>query len=77
MRLEVDANQITGLPNNNPGGSVSYRENPVIGVNPIVTDKLLEPVRYFLGKEGNLRFLYALRVPDGSFPVLDILGSEF
>ena len=73
----MNADQVTGLFNNDPGGSVGYRKNPVTGFDPIVTDIFLEPVRDFLGQEGNLRFIAALGIPDDSLPVFDILGCEF
>ena len=50
MGFQVNSDQVTGLFNNDPGGRVGYRENPVTGFDPIVTDIFLEPVRYFLGQ---------------------------
>ena len=75
--FKMNPDQITGLFNNDPGGSVGYRKNPIIGFDPIVTDIFLEPIRDFLGQEGNLRFFAAFGIPDDSLPVFDILGCEF
>ena len=74
MGFQVNTDQIAGLLDNNPGGSVGYRKNTVLGFDPIVTDELLEPIRYFPGQEGNLRLFSAFGVPDGRFPVFDVLG---
>ena len=73
----MNSDQLTGLFNNDPGSSVGYRKNSVTGFDPIVTDIFLEPVRDFLGQEGNLRVFSALGIPDDSLPVFDILGCEF
>ena len=73
----MDAQQLTALYDNDPGSSVGYRENPVSGFDPIVTDIFLEPVHDLMGQEGNLRFIAALGISDDSLPVFDILGCEF
>jgi len=73
----MNSDQITSFLDNNPGGRVCDWKNPVTGFDPIVIDIFLEPVRDFMGQEGNLRFFSALGVPDDSLPVFDILGCEF
>lgn len=73
----MNPDQITGLFNNNPGGSVCYRENPVTGFDFIVTDIFFEPVSNFLGQEGDLRFFAAFWVSDYNLPVFDIVWFEF
>ena len=55
-------NQLTGLFNNNPGGSLCYWKNPGTGFNLIVPDIFLEPIREFLGQESNLRLFSALGI---------------
>ena len=77
MGFQMNADQVTGLFNNDPGGSVGYRENSVAGFDPIVTDIFLEPVCDFLRQEGNLRLFSAFWIPNDSLPVFDILGCEF
>lgn len=52
--------QVTGFLNDDPGRSVGYRKDPVLGFDPIVTDKFMEPISDFLGQERNLRLLSAL-----------------
>jgi hypothetical protein len=69
--------QIARLFDNNPGGWVRYRENPGISVDFVFPDISPESVCDFLGQEHNLRLLSTFGVPDGSFPVFDILRPEF
>ena len=73
----MNADQVTGLFNNDPGSSVGYRENPGTGFDPIVTDIFFEPVRDFLEQEGNLRLFSAFGVSNYNLQVFDIPGLEF
>ena len=38
MGFQMNADQLTGLFNNDPGGGVGYRENPGTGFDPVVVD---------------------------------------
>jgi len=77
MGFQMNTDQIAGLFDNNPGGSVCDWKNPVIGADPIVTDIFLEPIRDFLWQEGDFHFFSAFGILDDSLPVFDILGPEF
>jgi hypothetical protein len=77
MGFQMNSDQIAGLLDNNPGSSVGYRKNPILGFDAIVTDIILEPVRHFLRQEGNLRLFSTFWIPNDSLPVFDILGCEF
>jgi hypothetical protein len=47
MGLQMNPDQLTGLFNNDPGGSIGYRENSVTGFDPLVADilnDLIDPV---------------------------------
>jgi hypothetical protein len=76
MGFQMNADQVTGLFDNNPGGSVGYRKNAVTYFDAIVTDVFLEPVRDFLGQESNLRFLPAFGISDDNLSFLNIPGLE-
>ena len=73
----MNFDQITGFLDNNPGSSVGYRKNSIIGSDPVVADIFLEAIRDFLRQEGNLRLFSTLGIPNDSLPVFDILGCEF
>ena len=73
----MNADQLTGLLNYDPSGSIGNRKNPVTYFYAIVSDIFLEPVRNFPWQESNLRLFSAFGVPDYSLPVFDILWSEF
>jgi len=78
MMLEMDANQIAGLFNDEPGTRIGYRENSGIGFNPLFSDILSEPVCQFLGKEHRLRFSSAFRVSnDGLVASISMGGGSF
>ena len=72
----MNAHQVTGLFNNDPGSSVSYCENPVTGLDPIVTDIFLEPICNFQGQEGNLCFFSAFGVSNDNLSILNIYRGE-
>jgi hypothetical protein len=76
MGFQMNTDQVTCLLNNDPGGSVGYRENPVTGFDLIVTDIFLEPLCNFQGQEGNLRFFSAFGDSDDNLSVLNISGFE-
>ena len=73
----MNPDQLTGVFNNDPGGSICYRKNPILGLDPVVADIFLEPICNFLGQKGDLRLFSAFWIPDDSLPVFDILGCEF
>jgi len=47
----MNADQVTGFFNNDPGGSVGYRKNPGTGLDPIVTDVFLSRSATFWGRK--------------------------
>ena len=73
----MNSDQIACFLDNNPGSSLGYRKNSILGFDAIVTDVFLESVRDFLGQEGNLRLFSAFWIPDNGLSVFDILGREF
>ena len=77
MGSQMNSDQIAGLLYNNSGSSVGYRKNHILGFDAIVTDIFFEPVRDFLGQEGDLRLFSAFWIPNDSLPVFDILRCEF
>jgi hypothetical protein len=77
MGFQMNFDQFAGLFDNNSGGSVGYRENPVSGFDPVVANIFLEPIRDFLGQEGDLCFFSAFGVSNDSLAVFDIFGCEF
>jgi hypothetical protein len=46
----MNADQLTGLFNNDPGGSVGYRKNPGAGFDPIVPDILNHLIDHVLSQ---------------------------
>lgn len=73
----MNPDQIAGLLNNDPGGSVCDWKNPVTGFDPIDIDIFFEPIRDLPGQECNLSSLATLGVLDDCLPVFDVLGLEF
>ena len=73
----MNSDQFAGLFDNNPGSSVSYRKDSIIGSDPVVTDIFMEPVCDFLRQECNLCLFSAFWVSNDNLSVFDILGCEF
>jgi hypothetical protein len=73
----MNSDQSAGFFDNDPGGSVGYRKNSIIGSDPVVADIFLEPISDFLGQEGYLGLFSALGISNDSLPVFDIFGCDF
>jgi hypothetical protein len=44
MGPQINADQITGLLDNNSGGGIGYWKNSIIGCDPVVADIFLETI---------------------------------
>jgi hypothetical protein len=76
MRFQDNADQVTGFLDNDPCGSIGYRENPGTGFDPIVADIFLESVRNFLWQKSNLCLFSALGISNDNLSFLNIYGFE-
>ena len=74
MGFKMNPDQVTGLLNNDSGGSVGYRENTGIGFDLVFTNVSLKSVCNFLRQESHLGLPAALRVADNGPAVVNIYG---
>jgi hypothetical protein len=72
MGFQMNTDNIDGPFYNNPGGSIGYRKNWIIGFDSFLLDIFLESVRNLLSQESNLRIFSAFGVPDDGLAVFDI-----
>ena len=77
MGTETNANPFAGVPHDHPGSRVTYREDAILGCDPLVANVCFEAFRHLLGNEDHFFLPAAFRLPEDQPPVLNVPGREF
>src|SRR5512137_2318704 len=73
---EMNAHHTAGLGDHFPCCLIAYRKNPLIGLNPLFPDVVLEPVGEFLWDEDEFVLPATLGVSEGQSSFSDIRGGK-
>jgi len=76
MRSQPNPNPVSCLLHHAPGSFVGKGENPLLGLNPVVSDVFLQSVSHFLRDENMLPIFTAFRVSKRQFPVVNVHRSQ-
>jgi len=77
VRAQPNSNFLAGPFDHCPGGFITYGENPLVGLDVIVSDVRLESVSHLLRNEYMLTSFSTFGVLERKLPVLYISRSQF